>query len=129
MWTKKFRAVVLHNAPPAYAKIWNEPILPGPKTGLARLAGSRKVFHLTDLTAEDATPSATLCVSRPVELAGARTFLGVPMLKEDELVGPMRQRHVDRRGHLEHDEQPVSATPRTPTGRALPPELVARSKD
>jgi GAF domain-containing protein len=83
----KFRAAALHNAPPAYAKIWEEPIVPGPKTGLGKLARTREVVHLPDLAAESAYAERDPLRVASVELAGARTFLAVPMLKEEKLVG------------------------------------------
>jgi GAF domain-containing protein len=83
----KFRAAALHNAPPVYAKLWEEPIVPGPKTGLGRLARSSEVVHLVDLAAESAYAERDPLRVATVELAGARTFLAVPMLKEGKLVG------------------------------------------
>ncbi len=84
---QKFRAAALHNAPPAYARLWNEPVVPGPKTGLGRVASSRQIVHLTDLTAESAYADRDPLRVATVELAGARTFLAVPMLNEGKLAG------------------------------------------
>jgi two-component system NtrC family sensor kinase len=83
----RFRAAALHNAPPDYAKLWNEPVLPGPKTALEQLASTRRVFHLTDLTTDEAYAECDPLRVATVELAGARTLLGVPMLREGEFVG------------------------------------------
>jgi transcriptional regulator with GAF, ATPase, and Fis domain len=83
----RFRAAALHNAPPDYAKLWNEPVLPGPKTALGQLASTRHVYHLTDLTADGAYAERDPLRVATVELAGARTLLGVPLLREGELVG------------------------------------------
>jgi GAF domain len=83
----RFLAAALHNAPPDYAKLWNEPVLAGPKTALGQLASSRRVYHLTDLTADEAYAERDPLRVATVELAGARTLLGVPMLREGELVG------------------------------------------
>ena len=60
----------------------SEPLLrPGPGHTLSRLARTKQPVHIPDLWAEpEAAPSTA-------KIAGARTFLVVPMLKEDELVG------------------------------------------
>jgi GAF domain-containing protein len=84
---QKFRAAALHNAPPVYAKIWEQPVVPGPKTGLGRVVSTREVVHVVDLTAESAYGERDPLRVATVELAGARTFLAVPMLKEGKLAG------------------------------------------
>jgi len=85
---KGFRAAALHDVPAAYRKLWERgPIRPGPMTGLARLASTKRVFHLADLAAEQAYTSRDPLRVATVELAGGRSFLAVPMLKDNELVG------------------------------------------
>jgi len=85
-----FRNVALHNTPPAYAE-WRQrqpPVfLPGPATGLGRVARTRQVVHTPDITAEPAYVERDPLRVATVELLGARTHLAVPMLKNDELVG------------------------------------------
>ena len=78
-----FRAVAMHNAPPEYAEARRrQPVVHyGPETGLGRCAATKKVVQIADLSAE---PQATVFL---VKFAGARTYLAVPMLKENELVG------------------------------------------
>jgi len=51
---------------------------------LGRLAKTKQIVHITDILAEQ--PEAR---GRLADLAGARTLLIVPMLKEQELVGSM----------------------------------------
>jgi GAF domain-containing protein len=77
-----FRHVALHGAPPAYADLRSrEPVVvPGPDTGLGRLARTKQVVHIADIMAEPAR-------GRLADLAGARTLLIVPVLNESELVG------------------------------------------
>src|SRR5262249_32342903 len=57
------------------------------QTGLGRLARTRETVHITDLKAEryygEGNPQAVAAV----DLGGIRTYLGVPLLKEDELIG------------------------------------------
>ena len=82
------RTVALHGAPPAYAEArWREPVLrPNPGMASGRVARTKQPVQIADIRAE---PAYTGDPQRfaILELAGARTMLNVPMLKEDELVG------------------------------------------
>jgi signal transduction histidine kinase len=83
-----FRAAVLHNVPAAYRAIWERgPIHPNPVTGLGRMASTKRAFQISDLIADQAYVEHEPLRVATVEIAGARSFLGVPMLKENELVG------------------------------------------
>jgi len=87
---ERYHASHLHDVPPAYREFWQRhgPIRPGPNTGLARLARTRQVSHIPDLRTDSvyATDREPLRVVT-VEQAGARTFLAVPMVKDDHLIG------------------------------------------
>ena len=83
-----FRTVALHGAPPAYAEARRrEPVIRRrPGTAGSRVARTKQPVQIADIRAEPAY------VNDPqrfaiLELAGARTMLVVPMLKEDALVG------------------------------------------
>jgi signal transduction histidine kinase len=83
-----YRAAALHNAPEPYAALWRHgPVRPGPKTGLHRLAVTKQVVHITDMTADDAYNERDPLRVASVDLAGIRTLLAVPMLKDQELIG------------------------------------------
>jgi GAF domain-containing protein/DNA-binding response OmpR family regulator len=84
-----FRLVALHGAPAAWAEWWRrQPVIrPGPGTGLGRIAKTKKVVHIADLTKEQAYFDRDPLFVRQVELAGGRTLLVVPMLKDKELIG------------------------------------------
>ncbi|HET8545150.1 MAG TPA: GAF domain-containing protein, partial [Pseudolabrys sp.] len=84
-----FRTVALHNVPPAYAEMRraNPIIRPSPGTGLGRAARTKQVVQIPDLTKEQTYREREPASVAMVELAGARTLLVVPMLKEDALVG------------------------------------------
>jgi signal transduction histidine kinase len=58
-----------------------------PHTPLARVAGSKEVLHILDLRGDPAYLEHNPRIVALVESAGVRTILGVPMLKEDELIG------------------------------------------
>jgi two-component system, NtrC family, sensor kinase len=81
-----FRVTAMHNAPPAFAEVRKrEPVIrPGP---LTRLAATKQMIHIADLTEEPAYREGNPAAVAFVELAGARTILGMPMLKDNELVG------------------------------------------
>ena len=85
-----FRTVALHGAPPAYAEARRrEPLTRHrPGTVLAQVLETKRPAQIADVQAEPAyyeDPSRTSFL----KLAGARTVVAVPMLKEDELVGAL----------------------------------------
>ncbi len=84
-----FRLVAVHDPPSAWAERWRrEPVIrPGPGTGLGRVARTKRTVHIADLKAEQAYIERDPLFVAQVELAGGRTLLVVPMLKEDELIG------------------------------------------
>ena len=87
-----FRIVALQSAPPAWAERWQrEPVLSIPDKSerfpLARLPRTKDVVHISDLRSEQSYIEGGYPIVALIELAGARTYLAVPMLKENELVG------------------------------------------
>jgi adenylate cyclase len=84
-----FRMAAMHGAPPEYAeKRTSEPIIhPGPKNLLFRVARTKQLQHVSDLRTEEAYFEGDPSIRTVVEVAGARTILAVPMLKEDKLIG------------------------------------------
>ena len=84
-----FRTVALHNAPPAFVEHRRrEPVIrPAPVTSLGRLVATKQVDHVADMRAEKAYVDGHTGPVSLVELAGARTVINVPMLKERELIG------------------------------------------
>ena len=78
-----------HNTPPAFAEyrrrsLWR----PNPITAVGRTIATKTVVHIADIAAEQVyigqrEPNYVAAV----ELGGVRTFLAVPMLKENELIG------------------------------------------
>jgi GAF domain-containing protein len=87
-----FRAVAFHNAPPAYAEARRRELLfrPPPNTALGRVASTKQVVHVADiktLVADIKTQSYDPAWVAAAELANYRTVVGVPMLKDNELIG------------------------------------------
>jgi transcriptional regulator with GAF, ATPase, and Fis domain len=86
---ESFLATHLHDVPPSYREYWEQhgPIRPSPNTGLGRLARTKQVAHIPDLKADSAYAEREPLRVVTVEQAGARSFVAVPMLKENKLIG------------------------------------------
>jgi signal transduction histidine kinase/uncharacterized membrane protein len=77
----------VHGAAPAYAEYAQQSKRPGPQTVVARIARTKQMVHITDLAASRGYAERDPLVVTAVEVGGVRTLLGVPMLKENELIG------------------------------------------
>jgi GAF domain-containing protein len=90
LWLREGNALRIgatHGAPPAFVdylrseQVYN----PKPRTGLGELMRTKKIFQLVDVAAlpthGDKLRQAT------INLAGARTLVGVPVVKDDNVVG------------------------------------------
>ena len=87
-----FRVVSLHGAPPALAdeRRRNPVFHPSPGTALGRAAATKQTVQIADVQTEPGYSHATPGLGSTAgiaTLAGARTVVAVPMLKEDEMVG------------------------------------------
>ena len=77
------RVAAMYNPPPEYEELRRgDPVVPLEKSLVGTLVRTKKVTHIDDLTAEEPYASSAL-----VTIAGARSALGVPMLREGELTG------------------------------------------
>ena len=83
-----WRPVALQDTVPAYGDyLRREPPRLDPRTALGRLFRTKQPVHIRDLAAEPAYAEREPSRVAIVEIAKARTFLAVPMLKENELLG------------------------------------------
>jgi len=84
-----FRVAAMHNPPPAFAEARraNPLIYPSAQNALGRVVATKQPVHITDYSTELAYKQRDPAAVGLVELAGARTFVVVPMLKEGELIG------------------------------------------
>jgi len=85
-----FRTAATHNAPTAFAEAITRrgPIFrPGPLHPFIRIIATKQLLHISDYREDAAYKQRDPGTVRLVELAGARTVLNVPMLKDDELIG------------------------------------------
>jgi signal transduction histidine kinase/putative methionine-R-sulfoxide reductase with GAF domain/DNA-binding FrmR family transcriptional regulator len=87
-----FRIGALHNAPPAWVQMrQREPLShPGPLTPLAQMVATKRLVHVANYSEHPAYQQGDLGAVRFVELAGVRTLVVVPMLKEEELIGTIQ---------------------------------------
>jgi two-component system, NtrC family, sensor kinase len=84
----RFRVGALHNAPAAFAEFRRrEPVFHPPAGGLAQIVATKRTVHTPDITLEKGYVDRNPIIVASVELAGFRTVLGVPMLKDDNLIG------------------------------------------
>ena len=76
-----FQRVALHGAPPAYADLWNRErvIYRGVGTIPDQTVKTKQAFQVVGLKREQ-SPAL-------FELAGARTLLSVPLIRDDEVIG------------------------------------------
>ena len=82
------RIVAMHDSPPEWTEYRRQnPVLrPGPHTGLGRVMRTKQTVHIEDIMADQTGRNDPLRIAF-AKLVGARTFLAVPMLKDDGLVG------------------------------------------
>src|SRR6476646_6973476 len=76
--------VATHNTPPAFAEArGRSPLRPDLKTPFGRMIATKTVIHVADTLAERAYIEQRPAFVEAVELGGIRTYLAVPMLKEN----------------------------------------------
>ena len=84
-----FRYVAMHGAPPSYTALGKPLVVLSEHqyTPLAEAVRTKKPIHLSDLRAERCYVERDARIVPLVDVAGARTILTVPLLKDDEAVG------------------------------------------
>jgi adenylate cyclase len=84
-----FRRAALFGAPPIWQEdAFRDPVIPPNEINpIFRIIKTKEVLIIPDLAAEQAYLERDPAVVAVVEKAGARSIIGVPMLKEGELVG------------------------------------------
>ena len=90
LWVRevdKFRIVVMHGASQEYRDhLFNEPlVLPDPQSAMGRVAATGQVLQIDDISTAP-TYGMRMRIAT-IEIAKARTLVGVPMLKDNEVVG------------------------------------------
>ena len=84
-----FRVAAMHNPPPPFAEARqrNPLIYPNANNAIGRVIATKRFVHIPDYTHELAYKQGDPAAVSIVELAGARTLLLMPMLRDDELIG------------------------------------------
>ncbi|MGC2122730.1 MAG: GAF domain-containing protein [Xanthobacteraceae bacterium] len=84
-----YRAVAMHNAPSAYVEARRrEPLVSMTGTTvIAEVARTKRTIQTADMAKNPAYRKNPQYTQLFVRLTGARTFVGVPMLKDDALIG------------------------------------------
>ena len=84
----EFRLAAAYKTPPAFAEYRKRsPIMRTSGSGLSVTTKTKN--HVADLLAEEAYVNRDPAFVAAFELAGVRTYLSVPMLKEDDLIGAL----------------------------------------
>jgi signal transduction histidine kinase/uncharacterized membrane protein len=83
----RFRIAEMYGAPPKYREyMQSEPAIdPEPESAMWRIARTRSAVRIDDITTVPTHGSRMRTVT--IELANARSLVGVPMLKKNEVVG------------------------------------------
>jgi two-component system, NtrC family, sensor kinase len=80
--------VATHNTPAAFAELRKHTPLRTQNPPVGRMVATKAVIHIADIAAsQDYIERRDRGIVAAVELGGVRTVLGVPMLKENELIG------------------------------------------
>jgi GAF domain-containing protein len=112
LWLREgdvFRLCAGHLPPSVHAAIFQPgmtfDLRDNPGVPIARIVETKSVLHVTDLRTDQSYIARNPRITPFVETVGARTFLGVPMLKDSELVGafviyrqevrPFIDKHID----------------------------------
>ena len=100
------RRVALYNVPPAYADaLGTRTFRPHPKSGLGQVIRTKQVAHIADVRTNPAYLEGSPAIVALSDLAGARTLVTVPMLRDAEAGrhdrglstrGPSVHRQADR---------------------------------
>ena len=92
LWLREgdvFRIGATHGAPAAYVDFLRREHVfrPDPRLGIGQVVRTKEPFQIADIAAEPAHTDRMR--QGTIELAGARTLIGVPMLKDNEVVGAL----------------------------------------
>jgi signal transduction histidine kinase/putative methionine-R-sulfoxide reductase with GAF domain len=82
-----FRVAAVHNVPSAFAAMQNVPFRPHPRSGQAEILRTKRPVQIDDIRTMPPYVEGNPRLVALADLGGARTTVGVPMLKEDALLG------------------------------------------
>jgi two-component system NtrC family sensor kinase len=81
----QIRHAATYNVPPAFQELRRrEPVVSRERTVVGRVVEAKDVVNLADVASEEGHADSAL-----VKIAGARSVVGVPILKEDDVIGAL----------------------------------------
>ncbi len=90
LWTydgAHFEMVASRGVPPEYARFVRGPQRLGPGTAHGRIVAGENVVHIADLAGEEAYRSGDPHRRATVDVAGARSLLGIALRQDEQLLG------------------------------------------
>src|SRR5262249_31343736 len=82
------RHVALYNTPAAFTETWlKTPFRPHPESGLGCVVRTKQVAHFDDIRTQAAYLDGNPAAGAMADVAGARSLVIVPMLREGGLIG------------------------------------------
>jgi two-component system, NtrC family, sensor kinase len=82
------RQAAFYNLPPSYTQAWlNKPYRPHAESVMGTVARLKQTVHVDDLRTRPAYRQGDTVVVALSDIAGARSYVGVPMLRDGELIG------------------------------------------
>ena len=83
----EIRLVAAHDVPPAFADVRKRGLRPAPDGALGGVLKTKQTLQVADVAALRPYAERDPGMRDAVELAGIRTVIAVPLLKDDELIG------------------------------------------
>jgi PAS domain S-box-containing protein len=79
--------VAMRGVPVAIAELFRQPVHLGPETGMGRLVRGERVVHIADAADDDGYRFGNPVRRTLVDVGGTRTYLAVPLRKDDLMLG------------------------------------------
>jgi GAF domain-containing protein len=81
------QVVAMRGVPLAIAELLRQPVHLGPETGMGRLVRGERLVHISDAADDDGYRLGNPVRRALVDIGGTRTYLAVPLRKDDVMLG------------------------------------------